>query len=665
MARLPNVSDLGARPIPSARRSIATVRNAGAVADAAGQFGETAAQAGEQQLQNEDKMEAATARSKWMADKIALESEFENDQDFDTQEKRYGEGVAKLRQEVAGGIKSNRARKMFELETAPDIQRGVAAVQKNVFNGKRDVARAGVFTTLTNNQEALLAAKTEEDRAALLDASNAALSSARASGYITAVEEAEKRVGITMNYAEGRLSLMPEEEQIALLKTSLAADKTGTFTDFVPREKRGQLLAQAESRLRTEQRAQRAEQRLAMQGQVDEWEETLRLANDGVPVPLDALDRARDGAKAAGKDALAYGLGVARVKVALSSEHKADTPTELQDDINTLSARITKAGDKAKPEELIARDHLISMRDKASSALKADPLSWAAGAWGIQVPPLDWDKPDSLGQRMKVARMVSQRTGAPLAFLTDEEAQPLQQKIESGPAGQLEVLAQIKRFGAQGAPAAARQLAPNNDGFRVAAGLATLPSQALARDASRDAIIGADSLKAYPEIFDKAKAQDIYSELAPAMRLLPAEMQAGVFAAATNIYAARMSRENKHEWDKDSWPGAISAALGGGMDRGVKRGGLGTWRGEPTILPYGWSQSDLEATIGRADEASLIKAAGGRAVWADGTPVPTKRLKQLHLVPDGDGTYRVSDGNGYLMREGGGAFRLDVKKLRR
>ena len=41
MPRIPDQDSLGARPIPTARRSISTVRNAGGVAEAAGQFGAT------------------------------------------------------------------------------------------------------------------------------------------------------------------------------------------------------------------------------------------------------------------------------------------------------------------------------------------------------------------------------------------------------------------------------------------------------------------------------------------------------------------------------------------------------------------------------------------------------------------------------------------------
>lgn len=667
MPRLPTIEDLGQRPTPQAYTGKPiTVPNAGAVADAVGGIGEVAFKAGAQALDEQDKLEAATGRSKFLTGKIALESDLENDTDFDTKEKRYSEGVAKLRADTLAGIKSGRARTMFDLDVAPDVERGVANVRKNVFAGNRDMARGNLYTTLISNQEGALAAKTEEDRIGFLESSTQALAAARKAGYITASEEAEKRLAVTKDYSEGRLSLMPEEDAITLLKTSLAAEKTGTFVDYIPREKRGDLLRQAESRLRTEKRAQRAEQRLAMQAAVDDAEEALRLANDGVPVPADVLDRSIATANAAGKDALAYGLGVAKVKVSLSSEYKAATPAEMQDDINALSARITKAGDKAKPEDVVARDHLVSMRDKASTALKADPLSWAAGAWGINIPPLDWDDPAALGERMKVARTVSQRTGAPVALFTDEEAQPLKEQIDRGPQGQIEVLGQIKSFGTQGAPAAARQLAPNNDGFRIAAGLATLPDAALSRAASRDAILGADALKAQPELFDEDKARKEFNTFASgAMKLLPPEMRKGVYEAAKNIFAARLSRAGATRWNENAWPGAITSALGGGVDNGVQRGGVGSWRGQPTILPYGWSQDDLETTVGRADETALVNAGGGRPVWSDGSPVPVNRLKQLHLVPDGDGTYKVSDGNGYLMREGGGPYRLDVRKLRR
>lgn len=661
MPRLPDVSDLGARPVPQSRRGVVSVRNAGAWGEAFSDFGQTVAGIGEDLKQRDDAFQMATARSAFLARKIALDSEFAEDQALDTKEKRYTEELAKARTEAQTMIRSSRARGAFSIDTEPDVARAVAGIRSSVVQGRRDVSRAQLTEALRLNNNAALAAKDETDAERITMTSVAAVDAAREAGYISAQEAADQRQAVVQKFAEDRVSLMSAEQQMARLQPTLGKDASG-WLGWIPIERRQTIYEQARVALRTEQRAARTEARAAMQSLVDDAEEVARLASDGIPVPMPAFETAIRNASAAGKDALVYRLRVGKVQAALSAEFRTATPTDLQNEVNALDARIANAGTKASPEDVIARHHLSSLRDKATQALATDPLSWAASARGVAIPPLDWNDPRTLGARLKVARTVSKETGAPLSPLTDEEATTLKNQMDRGPAGQLEVLDNIRRFGSAGAPAAARQLAPTNDGFRAAAALATMPNgMAIAKDA----IIGSDALKAQPDIFDTDDAQREYGKLAVSMRLLPPEMRRGVFDAARNIYAAEQTRGGNRKWDAGLWPEAVSAALGAYKDaRGTMRGGLGRWKREAIVLPPSWSQKEFEDAVSQADAATIARAGGGRPVWSNGSAVTPEQLKRLRLVNEGPGIYRLYDGNGYIAREDGQPFRLNVTKLR-
>jgi hypothetical protein len=666
MARLPDLDNLGARPVPRARMGIASVDNPSAIGDAVEGFGKEAARVGANMLEDQDRFEYATAHSEFITKKVQLDSQADADEDYKTLGKRYGESVQSARDTVAQKIQSKSARAAFMLDTAPDVARGEAGVQQKIVAKTRLANRGTLDATIKNNGDAALAASDPVDSVRLIESSATAIQAAELAGDITPEEAVAMRTTATEHYGEERVKLFPLEKQVELLSASLKSEKTGSFLDYLPIDKRKDLLDEAKSKIRTEERARRADERLAIEDRVDGAEEVARLIDDNIPVPAASIDEAITVAKTAGKDALAYRLGVGKVKARLSFEHKADTPAEMQDDINALSAKITKASDHPKPEDVIARDHLVSLRDKATTALSNDPLSWAAGAWAIDIPPLDWDDPAKLGRRLQVARTVSKRTGAALSPLTDEEASALKVEMDHGPSGQVGVLDRIRKFGPQGAVAVARQIAPDNDGFRVAAGLVTLPNASLARDAARDAIIGGDALKATPDIFKEPIARSSFADrAAPAMKLLPPEMRSGVYAAAKNIYAARRSRSGATDWDGDEWNAAVDAAMGGSGSGDSKRGGIGEWRGVPTVLPYGWTQDQLETTISRADDAKLWIAGHGAPVWSNGQPVRAEALKKMKMVAVGDGVYQFSDGNGFVSKSGGGPFQINVRELRK
>lgn len=682
MARLPDIDELGQRPIPQSRRSVARVRNAGTVGEGLEGIGRSLYGTGEtvlgrkdEQREREARLEAAQARSAFVSEKIALDSEFENDHDFDTAEQRYGEKLTAIRTKASEKIKSPFGRSMFEEDVRPDAERGIAGIKAHIFNGRKDLARANVTTTLASNLDSLLAATNEEDRIALLDSTRSMLGNAQASGFMSAQEAAEQRLTLTEKYAKGRLSLMPDTEQVTTLGTSLLAEsadgKTGTFVDYIPRDDRVTLMRSAEARLRAEESRLRAERKLEMQEQVDAAEEVARLITDGIPVPGETIDNAIAVAKTANKDALAYRLGVGKVRNNLTVEFTPATPDELQDDIDGLSAKIAAAGDNAKPEDVIARDHLVTMRDQKDKLLKTDPLEFAARAWGTRVPDLDWSNPQSIRQRGQLAASIAQRAGLPAPMpLRQAEVEDFKETMAKGAGGKVQVMDQLRQFGPGMASAAARQLASADDPFTVAVALATSPFSG--REVARDVLTGADALAANPNVFNdgnrnmrKERVDKLYGEfVTPALRLLPAELSNAVKEASVNIYAERMRRLNKGEYDEPQWWVSVNRALGQFRDgTGTVRGGLAQHKGGLVMLPQGVSQQEFEGAL--ANPEALLKSGNGQAVWDNGAAVTTSQVGKLNLVADGNGTYRLTDGDGFISVKGGGAFRLDFMKLLR
>ncbi len=689
MARLPDATDLGQRPIPRPNTSIATVRNAGAVGNAVEGVGAQVSHAGdviqlvtEQRKNQEAQLQAAQARSQFVSQKIGLESDLEHDTDYDTLEKRYSEEIGKINAETAASIKSPFARSMFEADVKPDVERGIAGIRQKVFEGRKDTQRAQITTTLAGNMDTLLSAQHEGDVVAILDSTNAMLANAKAAGYISPEEEATQRLKFTEQYAKGRLSLLPDADQVVTLGSSLLASeahpdgKTGTFVDYIPRDDRVTLMRSAEARVRAEESRLRADTRFKIQGRLDDAKELARLIDDGIPVPIETIDaqiaNAKEvkgeaeaaGVSTGGIDAMIYRLGVGKVKTTLSEEYKSATPQELQPLIDHYSAGINKAGDKAKPEDVIARDHLVTMRDKAKEILSRDPLEFAARAWGINVPDIDWNDQKSIHQRGKLAQTVAQRTGAPVAPLRGPELDVMKDEFEKGTGGKVAVMDKIRAFDPVAATAAARQIAPNDEAFRIAVGLATTPF--FGYGVARDALAGADVAN-NPKLFNKDRAERLNSAaVVPALRLFSPEFQKGVYEAGKNIYAARMTRQGKDDWEEGNWWFGINLALGQTRDaNGVIRGGFMQYGRDLLLLPTGVSKQEFESTFAKITPRAMGKASNGFAVWANGQPVKMSELGKLKMVADGDGTYRLTDGNGFISVKGGGPFRIDYRKLAR
>ncbi len=208
MAKLPDVTSLGARPVPQAAFSVATVRNAGAVGQALGDVGGALAKAGEQELERLDKMNYAAARAALLKADTELRSKLQDDPDFTTYEQRYTEGM-KSASEAAGKLIRNRQdRGLFEANTQVDLARGQAQI-KDFARGKWVVAeKATLGTALDQAMDVGRSALDEETRAAAVTTASELYDGAVAKGILNPEEAAEGKRQWASNYAQQQVVSM-------------------------------------------------------------------------------------------------------------------------------------------------------------------------------------------------------------------------------------------------------------------------------------------------------------------------------------------------------------------------------------------------------------------------------------------------------------------------
>lgn len=227
MARLPDIEALGGRPIPQSRRSIATVRNAGAVGDAAGNLGATISQMGQQMLEREDKLTYAAAKSAILRADVNARIELQDDPDFETYESRYQEKMAKAREMASGLIKSKMDRRLFEVDTQLDMDRGAGEVRA-LARTKRVAARGALLVDgLETLRSTARDAPDDETRTAIFSTAKDAIDSAAGDGTIDPVKAVELRRGFVSELSEERVNVAIDDGDIE--KAERALDTYGRF----------------------------------------------------------------------------------------------------------------------------------------------------------------------------------------------------------------------------------------------------------------------------------------------------------------------------------------------------------------------------------------------------------------------------------------------------
>lgn len=416
-----------------------------------------------------------------------------------------------------------------------------------------------------------------------------------------------------------------------------------------------------------ERRAEAEARRLASEAKHDardRAESVYRNIQDHVVVDPKTLASAISDARTAEDDGLVEGLRQGGLKNNLVQQYANATPGELQSRADELSAEITKAGGKVDPDKMVERDTLRDLATKSRSELHRDPLSWGAEHLGIEIQKLNLNDPRSIQARVDAASKIASRTGTAPRPLMQDEVAASQQTLQHGTTQDKVGLAmRLSRLGSLALPAA-EQLT-NNTGFLNIIGLATHSNRGVAASRVNQVVTGYEVLKTKPKLIDKTIATEQFNQsVGNALQFLP-QVRDGVLSNAQALLA---SQANEHGWDnwgdaQSGWVPAINSALGAYSRDGKRVGGLWTFNGGTTVLPENMTGGEFEDRISKAHGPGFRKAQNGDPVFGDGRTPTATDLKRMQWVPSGDGTYRISDGNGFLKTKAGAFYEIDVSKL--
>lgn len=266
MPRIPDENQLG-YSVPRTRTPRFQDRSGEIVADAVGGFARTLGQAADSLQEHDDQFNYARAKSTLLTADVEARKELENDQDWETYEKRYSERMAKAREQAVGLIRGGRSRSLFDADAKLDVERGTGEIRGIAKRKEIDWGRASLEATLAANRTAALNATDEKTRAALLSASQDLIAGAAAEGlmadgrvkppYLSKEEAGTVGRKFSEDYAESFVGMQPVEKRIELL-----SKPKGSAADLIAPDKRVAMLeaAKRESRDLTVRRESQAQE---------------------------------------------------------------------------------------------------------------------------------------------------------------------------------------------------------------------------------------------------------------------------------------------------------------------------------------------------------------------------------------------------------------------
>lgn len=233
MARIPDASDLGDRPIPQARVPRMVDQSGDILAQAGQRLAGTVSNISDRIVQQQSQYDIASARTELLSADINARSELAKDPDWTTYEQRYTEAITKAQSTAASKIKNGAARASFEQDAKLDVTRGVGQIREMARVKEVDTGRANLADLGDTNRELFLQAADEPTRAAIIKNQQAALTGAMDKGYITDSERVAHSRAWTENAAEGWISMQSPAKQLDVL-----ANPKGTVADYIPADKR-------------------------------------------------------------------------------------------------------------------------------------------------------------------------------------------------------------------------------------------------------------------------------------------------------------------------------------------------------------------------------------------------------------------------------------------
>lgn len=506
---------------------------------------------------------------------------------------------------------------------------------------------------------------------------NQQASSPSPDGLEAALEQIETQVqaaGISEDLADGVVREQQRKVVAAWGNAMIDIDhqslidtiELGLFNPYLEPEDIDRLRSGAQvegRRLEAAEKARQAEEAAAGRERISLF---LKRISAGDTPSDEEFDEVAALATAIGDEGRLFDVQVQRQAVQINRETRTWTPSQFEAAINELQG----LGDSRTTAQNIQLAQLERIRGERVSEFVNDPQA-AAARRGNPAPPVNWAEPsrDELQRRASWAVGFARENGlVNVPYMSPEELRPLQERLEQGPAGMLEVARTLRtQWGAGIGGKIAQQLEPGDRTLQLMVGLPTTTQNYYGR--------GAEARKRNPELFDRTTANEIFAEYAEA---IPLALRDPVFEAAANISAAIQDSTGNTTFREETFETAISFAMGGtGSRAGGISGGVGEWQGRNIWLPPGVSQSEFEARVARVSPEQLVAAAvdrsgqrTGRApryMGSDGKPGRALRVsewRELQFETVSPGVFRVRGPiGGVLVDNEGAEWLFDVRRL--
>ncbi|WP_414902460.1 hypothetical protein ACMT1E_04320 [Sphingomonas flavalba] len=369
--------------------------------------------------------------------------------------------------------------------------------------------------------------------------------------------------------------------------------------------------------------------------QKDEEETVLARVGDGVDYDPAELGAMAARAAARGDSHRADQLREAQVTALAVAPYRAASAVQITGALARIEAdpKWRTSADKVRMHTALSR-----LRDERRTE---EP----------NIAPPNWTDPASIDAYERAMRVDAAERQMPVpTYLSKDMRAQLAPMMET-PGGRREVLGLLSRMSQPAAFSAARELAPNDRVFQLAA---TLPDHARTL-----ALSGRDALATNPDLAPPAAVTMAFNRRAAiALRGFDTDMSRAAREVAAAITAAMLSNAGQKRWDPDTFEQATTIALGGGYRGGQQLGGIGSWRRQPILLPDDMSQPEFDRRLSRLSGPANAYAGGRQLDWA------TLRRNYSPLAV-GDGQYHFVDAQGRpVMARNGTPSLLDIRKVR-
>jgi hypothetical protein len=606
---------------------------------------------------SKDRSNYLAAKSRLTSEIINAQTELEKDPDYSTYGARLKERITKFKENDPvfkdKGFLGNSYQDELNAESNILESRAYESLANIAAKKEADQSRAELLTTIDNNSSTLLAARDESTRADILRTTNELIDTKALNNHIDAETAVKLKRNFAENYATQRASLLPVNQQMALIKPtknkdgSISFPQTGTWADAIP----------SEAKIRIYQNAQ-AEYRTQITSQIGDVQQA---ANLGLKIPKEKIINLSNQAAAAGMASQAAALRSYAAVQEDADKFATMSIAQQQTALNNLKTDI-EGGNLKQVDRYKAFQNILETKAKT---LKEDPYSYYEAHGVINTPtPIDITNPASIAQNLQLRRVENQKVkqvegqNFEMPILTKSEIDQLKNINQTGSAkdvatvlnniGQnltpIERQTLARQLNKEQSPTLAIAMSMNNqkDSFDLIAGSKLEANVALA-SLKRDISSKLDKLVIDPEKNEMIKSAvvDAYKKLA---------LDAG---------------DSNKEVDNSLLDQAIEKVAGRAVEispRG-KKSKVFAYRDNSGNFV---SENDLEDTFNSISDNVLKQTNGSLPFLPSGDIVTAKEiLKDTNFITVGNGQYvPYYEGIGYLTGQDGRPYVIDAKKIK-